>query len=313
MSVGIRHWVVALNYATAERCIAIFDRFREVTDIGVVVIDNASCTELLSAHALATGIPIVHASESESDLGAFELVRKAGHNRILILSERNLGYAGGNNLALAPLSQFVEDGSALIVNPDVDFDVHTARALLLSFDEVVGPSIFEDYLGAVRPPQNKFDFATCFPATERSHVEHVGTVLSGACFKVKTSALRRYGLLPAENFLYDEEPKFFERVHRLGGRPTYLKDLRVRHIGSMSVGKKSFVYFYYIFRNRLNYYRDVGRVHYRVRARFAWHYLVWSMAVARSNLRQRNIAGLRGQWHGFVDGILGRSGQRLER
>src|SRR5207248_8038648 len=88
-------------------------------------------------------------------------------------------------------------------------------------------------------------------------------------------ALERYGFLPDENFLYEEELRYFERVHRLGGKPVYLEHLRVEHMGKASMTKLSHDYFYYIFRNKLTYFRDVAGPTYRRHMRFSLLYVGW--------------------------------------
>lgn len=296
---------MVLNYETANRCIELLNKFRSCQDIGMVIVNNGCDSPMLLEYCQLNNIPTIRSKKSEEDEIEVSRLMLGNANRFVILSSINLGYSGGNNLALRPLSRCLHQGKFLVMNPDIELSSVTARSLLDRVTEIAGPAIWEDYLQGVRPLQDRFDFATGFEATNRSRDEDVGTILSGCCIAITSNAIRRFGLLPEENFLYDEEPKYFERIHRLGGRPIYYPDLQVRHLGSASIGKKSFRYFYYIFRNRLNYFNDVAKVHYAAIGRFIWNYGDWYLSVLGSNWRERNWEGLRGQWRGLIDGIRG--------
>ncbi len=151
------------------------------------------------------------------------------------------------------------------------------------------------------------DFATGFVSDAMRRSGRIG-MLHGCCIKFSGTAFEKYGFLPDENFLYEEELKYFERVHRLGGAPAYLPHIRVEHLGKASVRKVSHEYFYYIFRNKLTYFKDIAGPTYGRHLRFAALYLDWCRGAIWSQARKGNWSGAAGVLHGVWDGLRGIKG-----
>lgn len=299
------NWIALLNFDCTDLCMRHIRHYlaEAPTDFGLVLIDNGSSEkerDALVCAVRAGGGAVIDANDrSPRDLPL-----------ILIISDHNRGYAGGNNLALRwCTAQAGESAQVLICNPDVDIDTAVARALFADPGDVVGPAIFEDYIGGFRTPDTYCDFETGFVVgASAAGRPCVGARLQGSCFKISGSALRRFGYLPAPCFLYEEETFYFAAVHRAGSTPTYRSDISVRHRGSMTIGKRSFTYFYYIARNKVRFFWLHGRARPLAWVRFLWNYGDWFSSVAFSNLRARNRQGLRGLALGLWHGLLGRAG-----
>lgn len=298
---SVSNWVIVLNYNLSAHCLRLLDALGQAPDFGVFIVDNHSreddyavlrkaCTEA-GAQVLALGM--VQPTEISQPIGS-------GQRLILASAPRNLGYAGGNNLALRALQATLgPQAQYLVLNPDVVITPTSVQALFACAADICGPAVYEHYRQSISRDNQHIDFSTGFAAPPGTPLN----CLSGCCLKLSAHALERYGLLPEENFLYDEEVKFFERVHRAGGAPVYLPEVTVEHLGSASVGKRSMHYFYYIFRNRLLYFLQEAGPRYHRPGRFARYYAAWWLGTFHTNLKQRNWRGAQGLllavWHGL--------------
>ena len=302
-----RNWSIILNYNLASYCLAQLNALHSVEDLGIFIVDNNSSENdylQLRKGCSAFGAAIAdHDDVVESNLLAAKGIED-GAKLILYRSHKNLGYAGGNNIALKVLYSLVGSGGQyLLINPDVVIEPAAASTLLGCDAEICGPAVYEHYLKSVRP-LDRVDFSTGFSLeADEPGGKTSGPVLSGCCLKLSGTALSKYGFLPDENFLYEEEIKYFERVYRLGGCGAYLSNVRVEHIGSVSVIKRSRKYYYYILRNRLTYFIEIAGPRYRQYWRFTRLYALWYTELLYSNLRRRNWDGLKGillgGWHGL--------------
>jgi len=199
-------------------------------------------------------------------------------------------------------------GQFIIANPDVELNADALRVLADPADEISGPAVFERYMQGVATELHRMDFATGFASEHAQPGGGPVAALGGCCLKLSGRAISRYGLLPEEHFLYNEEITFFERVHRLGGRPVYRDDVQVWHEGSAAIGKRSFAYFYYLFRNRLVYFLVIAGPRYRAHGRFFRRYGAWAAATIWSGLRRGNTLPLRAVGTGIWHGLLRRQG-----
>jgi GT2 family glycosyltransferase len=316
--VVVTRWVLLLNYNTAGLCLEHLTRFAQVEDLGVLIVDNCSSEDdrarLEEGIHRAKGEAVsADATDVDSQLRSAML---AGRRAVLLRCPVNLGYGGGNNAGLRLLLAIHGDAlRVLITNPDVELTPAAARSLFDDDADVSGPAVHEAYIGGLRAHEPAHDYSTGFADVTRwSRAESTGPWLSGCCLKMTGSALRRFGLLPEETFLYDEETFFFARVRKAGGVPVYRGDVVVTHAGSVSTGgKKSFHYFYYIFRNRWLFYQRVGKKLFGGRWRFYVLYFDWVLGAGRSALRKRNLEGVRGILTGMGHGMLGIDGRHRGR
>ena len=307
-------WIVLLNYNLAARCIGHASQLSSLDELGVFVVDNASGSAdftALKQVVIELGGCVAESNDAVGNVPVVEEFVRGGGRLVLYRNGENLGYAGGNNTALKLLQPILGSGGQfLVMKPDVKITGEAAISLLRHAAEICGPAIYEHYMKGVSTFGHDVDFTTGFGTGRIGDGSRIAC-LSGACFKLSGAALDRYGFLPDENFLYGEEIKYFERVHRLGGAPVYVPEVTVEHIGSLTVGNRSFNYFYYIFRNRLTYFREVAGPRYRKHAQFACLYASWCLGVLYTNLKRRNWEGIRGILCGVRDGFRGVKGPRV--
>ncbi len=179
----------------------------------------------------------------------------------LIYSKANLGFAGGNNLALKQC----KGDYILLINNDTEVDSDFLEPLvnLLAENENIGmvsPKII--YYGSDRILQYA-GYTEISPFTGRNrtigqfekdngqHDEIKKTDYAhGAAMLIKREILNTVGYMPEEFFLYYEELDWCEQIKRAGYEIFYHPGSVVYHKESMSVGQESPLKIHYIFRNR---------------------------------------------------------------
>lgn len=179
-----------------------------------------------------------------------------------IRSEKNLGFAGGNNLGiLSSHGRYV-----MLINNDT----------LLPDDSVMELVKFMDknpHVGAVSPkihflnPPRTIQFAgysDLTPITLRNHIEgysqadygqfdtpHETAFNHGAAIMISREALDQVGLMSEDYFLYYEELDWGMRFREKKYKLWYLPQSLIVHKESMSTGLDSPLKRYYLARNRL--------------------------------------------------------------
>lgn len=219
--------VSIVNYKTPQlvlECIASLKRFAPgAVSLEIVVVDNASGDDSLAL--LAAGAPDVR----------------------LIAATSNLGFAGGNNLALADC----QSDCVLLLNSDAQVEAGTLDGLLQALEDnpqvgAVGarvvnvadgadqdypwrfPSLLEMVRRALHGPQFPAQGQQAPVALERLH---------GACMMLRGELLKTVGLLDDGFFMYDEDVDWCVRARRQGWQLWLLPQLRVLHHGGRSSGR----------------------------------------------------------------------------
>lgn len=242
---------------------------------------------LVSIHASLSGSGLsyrVVVVDNDSADGTPAMLR-AEHPEVLLLEAgRNLGFAGGNNLALRKLlaesgAQTTAPRYVLLLNPDTVV-VGDAIPRLVRYAEqhpdvaLVGPQLrYPD--GSVQPTRRRFPttgvffwestplewrwpgnpWARRYRVAERSDAdEQEVDWLVGAALLVRREAVMRAGLMDAGFALYSEELEWQRRI-RATGRIVYLPEaVIIHHEGrsSAQVPTRRLIAFH---RSRLRYAR----------------------------------------------------------
>ncbi len=186
---------------------------------------------------------------------------------IFIRSEKNLGFAGGNNLGLA-----VATGDFLfLVNNDTEFTDYL-------IDDLIKPFGDDLTVGMTAPlilyyePRNRIQYAGFTPInyyTARNACIGKGETNTnqfgekpyqtayahGAGMMLSREALTKTGHMPENYFLYYEEMDWCEQVKRAGFNIMVNPKAVLYHKESVSTGEKSALKTYFMFRNRLLFIR----------------------------------------------------------
>jgi GT2 family glycosyltransferase len=236
--------IVSVNYDQPIVTCEMLASLRKVTypNFEILVVDNASPNK--SPDIIKEMYPEIH----------------------LIISEKNLGFAGGNNIALTQ----AKGDYILLLNNDTEVkpDFLDSLVELMESDQKIGITsskilyFYEDniiqYAGI--PPLN--------PITSRGgsdgdkEVDHgqYNEVKEtfyphGACMMIRKSVLKEIGLLYEGYFLYYEEYDFAERVRKAGYKIYYQPNSCILHKESISTGRNSPLKTYYLNRNRMLFLR----------------------------------------------------------
>lgn len=234
--------IITVNYKQPEVTCELLESIEKSGESGyeVIVVDNGS----------------VDNSE--------EIIKSAYPDIIYVPSDKNLGFAGGNNLGM----QYASGDYFLFINNDTEIFPGFLKALKDTFQKypnagVVSPKIIYaeeanliQYAGAKSINLNtgrgkkignkekdigQYDYIT---ATELGH---------GAALMVKKKVVEIVGGMPELYFLYYEEHDWCESIKRNGFQLYYNGLTKILHKESVSVGKANPLKVFYMNRNRLIY------------------------------------------------------------
>jgi len=187
-------------------------------------------------------------------------------NTILLLSDVNRGFAGGNNWGM----DFAKGEYILIINNDTEVTCNLLELLLVPFQMdpdtgVVCPKIkyFSDktkiqYAGF--SPMNLITGRTKTVGNkecDRGQFDEIRPTWGahGAAMMVKKEVIEKVGRFPEKFFLYYEEWDWATRILNAGYKIFFQGLATVYHKESMSVGKENPMKEYYLTRNRILYMR----------------------------------------------------------
>lgn len=236
--------IITINYRQAAVTNALLASLRKVCGpaFEVLIVDNAS---------------------GEDDIARLDL---SDDYVRLLRSDRNLGFAGGNNLGIAE----AKGDFILLLNNDTEVAPDFLTHMVATFS--MYPKV-----GAVSPKIRFFDhpdtiqyagFTAMNPFTLRMQAVGHKEVDSGqydlprytpfahgCAMMVPRAVIEEVGNMPESYFLYYEEHDWSTQIRRAGYQIYYQPNSLVLHKESMSVQKNSPLKTYYLNRNRILYMR----------------------------------------------------------
>lgn len=235
--------IITVNYNGTEHTLALLDSLQNISypNIEVFVVDNASSQ---SPDEIAEKYPWVK----------------------LIRSKSNLGFAGGNNLALRQAT----GKYCLLINNDTEVPVNFLEPLVEKMEldpkcGCVSPKLVYHYAPDTMQYAGSFGFNIYTGrAFARGHKEKDNgqynsveptEIAHGAAMMFRASLLQEIGLMAELYFLYYEEIDYCERIKNAGYKIWFVGTSKVLHKESMSTGKSSPLKTYYLTRNRLLFIR----------------------------------------------------------
>ena len=230
--------IITINYNGLEDTCALIESIPFNENLEVIVVDNASQNQ--EAEFIAKRYPQVN----------------------IIKSDRNHGFAGGNNLGI----QAAQGKYLFLINNDTifkDFNVRTLIERMESSQEIgiVCPKIHFAW------GTNPIQFAGYTPLskiTVRNHAigfgeedngqydsAHPSPYAHGAAMLIRKDAIEKVGMMPECYFLYYEELDWSMMFSRAGYQIWYEPKCTIYHKESQATGQNSPLRTYYITRNRL--------------------------------------------------------------
>jgi GT2 family glycosyltransferase len=228
-----------------------------------------------------------------------EIIKKRFPQITLIRSDKNLGFAGGNNLALriakgeylyllnndtfVPERHIHElvhvlqtDKTAGVVCPKIKQFDDTNVILFAGYTELTPYTLRNQITGYGKKDTGQYNLAT------ESAYAH------GAAMMLKREVTELAGWMDERYFLYYEEIDWSTRIRKAGYRIVYSPSTFILHKESLSTGRNSPLKSYYLNRNRVLYLLHNVSGHRKIIGMF------YQMTVAMP----KNIltCAIRGQW-----------------
>ena len=230
--------IITINYNGLEDTCALIETIPFNENMEVIVVDNAS--KNLEAETIAHRYPQVK----------------------IIKSERNLGFAGGNNLGI----QAAQGKYLFLINNDTVFKEFIIQALIDRIESspnmgIVCPKI--RFAWGSNPIQYT-GYSRLSRVSVRNHAigfneedegqygtAHPTPYAHGAAMLIRREAIHKVGLMPECYFLYYEELDWSMMFARAGYQIWYEPKCTIYHKESRATGQNSPLRTYYLTRNRL--------------------------------------------------------------
>jgi GT2 family glycosyltransferase len=184
---------------------------------------------------------------------------------IMIRSQQNLGFAGGNNIGI----RRAKGKYILFMNNDTEVDpgflepmvdrlekdtrIGMASPKILYPDnnilQYAGSTNINPYTGRGKRNGDMEEDKGQYNTTTETGLCH------GAAMIVPMEVIKKVGLMPEVFFLYYEELDWCEMIKRSGYKLFYIAESKVYHKESMTVGKSNPMKTYYMGRNRILFTR----------------------------------------------------------
>jgi GT2 family glycosyltransferase len=186
---------------------------------------------------------------------------------IYIRSEKNLGFAGGNNLGI----EWATGDYLLLLNNDTEITDNLIAELTGEMEQnpeigMISPLIvFYDAPDVIQYAGfTEMNYLTCRNAGIGSMEINKGqydrdsretAFCHGAAMMCRRADLAQVGLMHDDFFLYYEELDWCEKFKRAGKKIWFNGRTKIYHKESMSVGKESSIKTYFMTRNRMLFIR----------------------------------------------------------
>ena len=191
-----------------------------------------------------------------------EVIKEKFPQVIFIQSNKNLGFAGGNNLAIRQakgefiyllnndtiipenhihilVNAFSEDHATGVVCPKIKLYDDPNIILFAGFTPLSSITVRNKIIGFSEKDQGQYD------QRKQSAYAH------GAAMMLKREVMEKAGIMNEDYFLYYEELDWSIRIRKAGYSIDYIPDTFVLHKESLTTGKNGPLKSYYMNRNRV--------------------------------------------------------------
>ena len=278
------------------------------------------CVEAVAAWTQVA--PDIWVVDNASQDGSRDLIPKQCPTAQVLASDSNLGFAGGNNLALCRIMSYQSDVVLLLNNDAVIAEDQVQRLMTERATHprvgLVGPLLDERrgkdkiftaggrdiarHLGT-RHEEKAADLPALITAHRLLDVDYV----PGTVALVRAEVFRKVGLFDEDYFFSGEMADFCRRAGVQGYASAVCT--RAWAIHKPGGGARSTLYCYYTLRNRFLFSR---KFYPSRRALFTCLWSAVGLAMAARALIQGRPAESRAAWRALRDGLAGRFGHRTE-
>lgn len=241
--------IIVLNYNNAEDTLECLKSLEQLTyeNYHVLVVDNFSTDDSVK--------------KLQTSAFSFELIE----------SQKNGGYAFGNNLGIKQALNNKFD-YVCILNNDVIVEQDFLEKMVAYANEhpeigVIGPRVclYEDTNILESAGSNvNMNFGKVTRLYHGKKEESVlGKVIpcdyiGGACMLVRSNVIKEVGFIPEDYFLFYEENEWCLKIKQAGFEVTCFADAKVVHKGSATINKVSGLSEYFMYRNLVVFMKRNG-------------------------------------------------------
>ena len=223
--------------------------------------DTLECLASLAATSYPNHRAIV--LDNASTDGSVEAIAAAYPDVRVIALERNLGYAGNNNVGIAAALEAGADW-VFVLNEDTVLAPECITALIEAGEQdartgIVGPMVYHhDEPGVIQSAGGRLSrtwesFHEGENATDRGQFSAPRSVewISGCAILVRREVIEQIGAIDARYFYYWEETEWCLRAGRAGWKVLHVPQARLWHKGVRRDYRPAPTVTYYATRNRL--------------------------------------------------------------
>lgn len=245
--------------------------------------------------------------DNNSEDGSYEKLKKKFTDIEIIQTEKNSGYAGGNNVGI---EYALEQGAEYIaiLNNDVCVEKHFLNIIIQEMEDnrniaISGPAVCEWNSDIVQSAGAMVNLYNAEVELLYSGINYSGMqkekiicdYVSGACLMVRASLINEIGKMPEMYFLFYEETDWCLQAAKKGYEVCCIPSVRIWHKESASVSKVSNLKQYYMDRNRVIFERrNAGKLQFVV---FCIYIIL--QTIYRKVSKKNPTAGFKALWDGF--------------
>lgn len=226
--------------------------------------DTIACVNsILHMKCAADVIVVDNASENSSYM---QLREQLPTNVLLLSSNVNLGYAGGNNIGIKYAYNKGYEYICVLNNDTVlmeDFIAPCVSELECNQNfAFVGPTIVNFSDGKVQSTGGNININRASVDCKNAGAEYKSDprvipsdYIGGACMVFRRSIIDELGMIPESYFLFFEETEWCYRALKRGYCNICLNSVRIKHKGSVAINKIGGLNEYLMARNRIAFLR----------------------------------------------------------
>lgn len=229
--------IIILNWNGLKNTIECLESLKKITypNYEMIVVDNAS-------------------EGNDADI----LEEKYKDYIRVIRNKENLGFAGGNNVAIRQVLKEGKSDYILLLNNDTIVEPNFLNELVKHYDELTGicaPLIFNYYnQNEIWSSGGKFDILKGTYSNSKKPIkgkQKETSFITGCCWLLKKEIFQKIGLLDERYFLYSEDVDFCYRLRKKGYKLKIIPSSVIFHKVSKGTSKKPFLMYYYFHRSKL--------------------------------------------------------------
>jgi GT2 family glycosyltransferase len=245
-----------------------------------------------------------------------EIFKKQLPGTTLLVSSKNLGYAGGNNLGVRLALKNKAD-YVLLLNNDTVVDGRMIETLLGAAESdpsvgILSPAIYYHAhperiwrLGAVQPVWWPMPLEIGRNRLDKNQYRQSLSVeyVTGCAMWIRCALFEDVGLLDESFFMYYEDADFCVRAREKGWLIKVIPQAKIWHKISRSLGRQTSIASYYRVRNRIVFYNRYNR---------KWSRLIVNLYIFLNVLIKSLTVGAdrKWVWAGFQDGLIRIPGEK---